>query len=326
MRRAAILAGVAGLLLLTALVVYEGLPGILDALNHAGWPLLLLVPAHVVPLLFDTQAWRALLAPINPGNRAGLLFLLWVSSVREAVARLLPSVGIGGEVVGVRLARLRLPDTAAVSATIVVEVLVTIGVLYLFAAIGLVLMAQLAARMGEVDLIAVALLVSLPLPLMLVWLLRRSLVFTQLHKFVEHVLGEGHRFALHLDGARLDAEVARLFAQPGRVAWAFAWQFPGYLLGALETWYALYLLGHPVGASAAVAIEALTQATRHATFLVPAGIGVQEAAVVLFGYVAGVGGDVALSLALVKRMREILFGVPALLSWQWLETRRLRAA
>jgi hypothetical protein len=53
---------------------------------------------------------------------------------------------------------------------------------------------------------------------------------------------------------------------------------------------------------------------------------VQEAAVVLFGYVAGVGGEVALSLALVKRMREILFGVPALLSWQWLETRRLRAA
>jgi hypothetical protein len=37
-----------------------------------------------------------------------------------------------------------------------------------------------------------------------------------------------------------------------------------------------------------------------------------------------VGGDVALSLALVKRMREILIGVPALLSWQWFEARRLR--
>ncbi|MGZ5198855.1 MAG: lysylphosphatidylglycerol synthase domain-containing protein [Telluria sp.] len=324
MRRAAILAGVAGLLLLTALVLYEGLPAIAGALDHAGWPLLLLVPAHLAPLLFDTQAWRTLLAPINRDNRAGPLFLLWVSAVREAVARLLPSVGIGGEVVGVRLARLRLPDTAAVTASIVLEVLVTIGVLYLFAAIGLVIMAQLAAARGEVGMLAAALLVTLPLPLLLVWLLRRSLVFTQLHKFVRRVLGEGHQLALQLDGARLDAEIVRHFAHPKRIALAFAWQFPGYLLGAFETWYALYLLGHPVGASAAIAIEALTQAARHATFLVPAGVGVQEAAVVLFGYVAGISGEVALSLALVKRMREILFGVPALLSWQWVEARRLR--
>jgi putative membrane protein len=326
MRHAAVLAGVAGLLLLTALVVHEGLPAVLATLDHAGWPLLLLVPAHIVPLLFDTQAWRTLLAPINRDKRAGMLFLLWVSAVREAVARLLPSVGIGGEVVGVRLARLRLPDTAAISATVVLEVLVTITVLYLFAAIGLLLMARLAVARDKVDIIGTALLVTLPLPLLLVWLLRRSLVFTQLHRFIVKILGDGHRLAIQLDGVRLDAEIVRLFAQPRLLARAFAWQFPGYLIGAVETWYALYLLGHPVGAGAAVAIEALAQATRHATFLVPASVGVQEAAVVLFGYVAGVGGEVALSLALVKRMREIVFGVPALLSWQWMETRRLRAA
>jgi len=37
----------------------------------------------------------------------------------------------------------------------------------------------------------------------------------------------------------------------------------------------------------------------------------------------GIDSDVALSLSLTKRMREVLFGVPALLSWQWLEARRL---
>jgi hypothetical protein len=78
-----------------------------------------------------------------------------------------------------------------------------------------------------------------------------------------------------------------------------------------------------LGLQAAIAIEALSQSTRHAGFLVPAGLGVQEAAVILFGHLAGVGGDVALSLALVKRMREILIGVPALLSWQWWEGRQL---
>ncbi len=87
--------------------------------------------------------------------------------------------------------------------------------------------------------------------------------------------------------------------------------------------FALKLLGHPVDIGAAIAIEALTQAVRHATFIVPAGLGVHEAGVMLFAHVAGVSGDVALSLALIKRMREIMFGVPALLSWQWVEARQL---
>jgi len=38
----------------------------------------------------------------------------------------------------------------------------------------------------------------------------------------------------------------------------------------------------------------------------------------------GVGGDVALSLALAKRMRELVPGVPALLSWHWFETVTVR--
>jgi len=59
---------------------------------------------------------------------------------------------------------------------------------------------------------------------------------------------------------------------------------------------------------------------------VPGGIGTQEAAVMLFAWLAGVSGDVALSLALIKRVREILWGVPALLWWQWVEARQLQQA
>ena len=118
----------------------------------------------------------------------------------------------------------------------------------------------------------------------------------------------------------------RLFAQPWRLAQALLWQFAGYLVGALETWFALTLLGHPVSLEAALAIEALTQAIRHATFIVPGGLGIQEAGVVLFGHLAGVSGEAALALALVKRAREVLFGLPALLSWQWVEARVVRQA
>ena len=318
------LGAIVGLALLTALVVMQDWGTILAALRHAGWALLLVAPAHLFTLTLDARAWRLLLDPFDPARRAGPMFLTWVASVREAVNRLLPAAGIGGEVVGVRLARLRIPDTSALAASVIVEVLMTIVVIYLFCGIGVVLMARLAAGVGQVWIIAASLLLSLPVPVLVWWLLRHGAPFERLEKWALRLLGPRNSVALQMDGERLDTDIRRLFRERARILRAMGLSLLSYLLGSFETWYALRLLGHPVSLQAAVAIEALTQSTRHASFLVPAGLGMQEAAVVLFGHLAGVGGDVALSLALVKRMREIVIGIPALLSWQWVEARRLR--
>jgi len=375
-KRLAYLGGIAGLVLFVGLVVHEGLPDLLQTLARAGWPLLLLVPLHLVPLALDAQGWRVLLEAIELGDskaciigsdtqvsrvllepiqrrnsqvsgidsdapsgrvslgpngqapRVGLPFLLWVAAVREAIGRLLPVASIGGEVIGIRLCRLRIADTTAVTATVIVEVLITLVVQYLFCGLGIVLLVALlthsAAGLNQIWTVSAGLLLSLPIPLAVYLLLRHGAVFQRIEAWAKHVFGAQHRFTLRLDGAKLDAEVHRLFAQPRRLAHALAWQFAGYLSGTFETWFALYLLGHPVSIGAAIAIEALTQAARHASFLVPGGLGVQEASVMMFAYLAGVSGEVALSLALIKRMREILLGVPALLSWQWVEARQLR--
>jgi putative membrane protein len=323
MKRLAYLGAIGGLALLTALVVAQGWGAILAAFRHAGWALLLVVPAHIFTLTLDARAWRLLLDPFDPARAAGPIFLTWVASVREAVNRLLPAAGIGGEVVGVRLARLRFPDTSALAASVIVEVLMTIVVIYLFCGIGVVLMARLAAGLGQVWIMAASLLLSLPVPVLVWWLLRHGAPFQRLEQWAVRLLGPTNSIPLQLDGERLDADIRRLFRERARILRAMGLSLLSYLLGTFETWYALALLGHPVGLQAAIAIEALSQSTRHAGFLVPAGLGVQEAAVILFGHLAGVGGDVALSLALVKRMREILIGVPALLSWQWWEGRQL---
>lgn len=326
MKRLAYLCGAAGLLLLIGLVVHEGWPALLQAFTRAGWPLLLLVPAHLVPLALDAQGWRVLLAPVDRARRASLSFLLWVAAVREAVGRLLPAAGIGGEVVGIRLSRLRITDTTAVTATVIVEVLITLVVQYLFCGLGILLITHTAVSQNPIWTVSAGVLLSLPIPVVVYLLLRHGAVFERLERWAKQLFGAQNRFAMRLDGAQLDAEVHRLFGQPWRLTQALAWQFAGYLIGSFETWFALRLLGHPVGAGAAIAIEALTQAARHATFIVPGGLGVQEAGVMLFAYLAGVSGEVALSLALVKRMREVLFGVPALLSWQWVEAAQLRQA
>jgi putative membrane protein len=291
-------------------------------LGQAGWALLWLVPFHALPLLLDAQAWRVLLAPRDPQMRASLPFLWWIATVREAVNRLLPAANIGGEIVGIRLTKWRVPDGAAVAASIIIEVLLTLVNQYIFTALGIVLLVAATQASEQTWTILSALALSLPLPILVGALLRYGKVFERMEKFVEGMLGKD--MAALLDGSSLDAEIRALYARHARLLVALLWQLSGYVLGAFETWLALYLLGHPVSVWAAIAVEASVQAVRHIIFIVPAGLGVQEAGLVLFGQIVGIDSNVALSLSLAKRMREVLFGVPALLSWQWLEARRLQ--
>jgi putative membrane protein len=307
-----------GIGILIALVLHEGVGDVMHVIGQAGFALLWLVPFHALPLALDAHAWRILL-----DRRASLPFLWWIATVREAVSRLLPSAGVGGEIVGIRLARWRVRDGSVVTASVIVEVLVTIAVQYAFSALGLVLIIASTQGVGAKP-IGLALLLSLPFPVLTVVLLRRGGVFHAIERFAARMFGGEHRLLQGIDGKRLDAEIDALMRRTGVVFRAFLWQFGGYLLGALETYWALAMLGHPVSLGGAVAIEALTQAVRHAAFVVPAGLGVQEAAVVLLAQMFGVDRDVALSLALVKRMREVLFGCLALGSWQLAELRRTR--
>jgi putative membrane protein len=322
MKIASAVAGLFGLIILTVLVLHQGFGDVMHVLGQAGWALLWLVPFHALPLVLDAQAWRVLLAPRDPHNRASLPFLWWVATVREAVNRLLPAANIGGELVGIRLTKWRMPDGAAVAASIIIEVLLTLVNQYTFTALGIVLLVAATQASEQTWTILAGLALSLPLPILVGALLRYGKVFERMEKFVEGMLGKD--MAGLLDGHSLDAEIRALYARHGRLMVALLWQLSGYLLGAFETWLALDLLGHPVSAWTAIAVEAATQAVRHIIFIVPAGLGVQEAGLVLFGQIVGIDSSVALSLSLAKRMREVLFGVPALLSWQLLEARRLQ--
>jgi putative membrane protein len=307
-----------GIALLIALVVRDGAGDVMRVIGQAGFALLWLVPFHALPLLLDAYGWRVLLR-----GRAPFAFLWWVATVREAVSRLLPVLAVGGEIVGIRLARWRVSDASAVSASVIVEVLVTIAVQYAFSALGVVLI--LAATGGDhAKTIGLALVLSLPLPILMGLLLRRGGVFHAVERFAARALGGEHRLLQGIDGAKLDAQIDALMRRTDLLLSAFAWQFAGYLLGAFETYWALALLGHPVSAGGAIAIEALTQAVRHAAFMVPAGLGVQEVAVVLLAQMFGIGREVGFSLALVKRMREVIFGCLALCSWQAAEIARGR--
>lgn len=319
-----LIAGLFGLALLIALIAWSGHGAILQLLDTAGWALLWLIPFHALPLLLDAEGWRLLLRPRDPQRLATLPWLWWIATVREAVSRLLPLASVGGELIGIRLALLRPLPGAAVAASVIVEVLLTLVNQYLFTALGLVLLLAATQDTNLLGSLAIGLAVSIPVPIALYLLLRHGSLFAKVEKALIGMLGEDSRIAALLgDAGLLDAEIRSLSRRYRVLAQALLWQLAGMIVGAFETWLALRLLGHAVSPQAALAIESLTLALRHFAFFVPGGLGVQEAGYVLFGQLVGLSAEVSVALSLTRRVRELGFGIPALLSWQWLETRRL---
>ncbi len=318
MRLAVRIALAAGLALLIALIMREG-SAILIPLAHAGRVLLWLVPLHALPILLDSLGWRALIARTRQ-TRVGTLF--WIASVREAINRLLPAANIGGEIVGIRLLADTGVDGVTAAASVTTEVVLTIFSQYLFVALGVVCLLKLTHTVELADDVLIGLGASLPVIVLPAVLLRYGSVFERMERLAVRVLGEEKLGFLAGQSASLDAAVRELFADRPRLLTTMAWQLTAMVSGSIETWLALRWLGSPVTFGAAVALESLTMTVRNFIFLVPAGLGVQEASLVGFGALLGINGDLALALSLVKRMREILFGVPALVSWYWVEGRR----
>ena len=322
MKFAAYCGALLGLALLTGLFIHEGYQAVLQALGLAGWALLWLVPYRMLYFLFYAIGWRALLRSNDERRQAGLGYMFWVTTVREAVDRLLPVASVGGSVVGVRLLRWRGIAAAPAAASVVVEILLTLIVLYLFTALGLLLLGLHGSEPLYRRFLLVFLL-SLPVPVVSALLLRYGSLFGRLASSLRPMLGDSLPAG---DTAALDAEIRACFQRWRSLLGAGVLQFAAFVSGSFEIWFALRLFGHPVDWAAALALESMTQAVRHFAFIVPAGLGVQEAGLVLFGHALGIGSELALAVSLAKRMREVLCGLPPLLSWQWLEGRRLHAA
>lgn len=318
--------GALGLALLAVLLVRSDVGGIVQALRVAGWGLLWLVPYRALFFLLYALGWDVLLRPYSRPRGVGLPYLFWVASVREAVDRLLPVASVGGSVVGIRLLRWRGMPTIAASVSVILEIVLTLVALYAFIAVGLVLLFGSRTGAGSLDGInyahlVLAFLCTLPVPVLTALLLRYGSLFSRLQRLLRPMFGD---LVPASHAGTLDGELAAALSRGRNLFAAGALQWLAMISAAFEVWWVLRIAGHPVSAVDAIVIESMTQAARHVAFFVPGALGVQEAGLLLAGHALGVGAELALAVSMAKRLREILCGLPPLVSWQWLELRRLR--
>jgi hypothetical protein len=77
---------------------------------------------------------------------------------------------------------------------------------------------------------------------------------------------------------------------------------------------------------AALTLDSILVVGRSLVFFIPNAVGVQEAAYAALSGVLGVPPVTAVALSLLRRGRDLLIGLPVLLCWQAMESRRALAA
>jgi len=307
------LLALAGVSLFVFLIVQQGFDDLAAALAAAGWGLGLLAAWHVVPLTLATRGWSGL---VDTGERRlpfrCLLRMRWIT---ESINGLLPVAAVGGDPIRATLLARRGVAGAAAGASVVVDLTVGIFAQIVFALLGLVV---LSSYLGSEDLI-VPILVGVGFSAAILttfYLVQRRGLFAGAAGLLRRVVG-GSVWEAWMGGARaMDEAIANLYRQRARLGVAAAWRLAGWISGTVEVWLAASLLGHPLSLPGALMLEAMGGAVRAAAFLVPGALGVQEGSYLLLGRLLGLPAETALAISLAKRVRELVLGVPGLLSWQ----------
>jgi hypothetical protein len=118
-------------------------------------------------------------------------------------------------------------------------------------------------------------------------------------------LGVRVPLALHEQMARLDTEIARVYAAPGAFAASVAAFFAGWCMGGVEVYIMMYLLDLSPNWRQAFTVEVLSVAIDALFFFVPAKAGVQEGGKALIFELLGLDPGKGLVLGIVRRLREL---------------------
>lgn len=317
MRKVAVLIAIGGVGLGTGLVVWFGAGKIWDALTAVGWGgFSAMIAWQFLIFLVLATAWHV----IYPGS--GWLILVWGRLVRDGATKILPFSGVGGLVFGARAIAIEgVSSTASIVSTLADLAVECIGEIP-FLLLGVVLL--LASRPKGAVLVPAAIgaaLVSLG-GAVLIWAGRHS---ARLFQMVGKRVARRWAICSQKQAVEVEREFSLVFTSLRRIGCGAGLHLVGWTSGGVTLWICYSLLGANVGLMRCMGIEALASAALSVAFLVPLGLGVQEASYVLIGSIFGVPAYLSIGASLLRRAGDIAIGAPALVSWQVVEARHLRS-
>jgi len=313
------LLGFAGAALFIALLIHQGVGQVLSAFATGEWGILGIVVYHLIPLLLDAIAWWVLFP--RP-DRLPLFQLFWMRWIGESISALIPSAAVGGDIVRARLAAIHGAPLPIAAGTVLVDITLGIFTQAGFTLLGLALLVAATGKNSFVVPTLIGILIAL-FAFAGFYFVQRLGIFRFLARIISRLAGSSDWQSLVQGGETWDRTIHSLYARRRGVVACCAWTMTSLVVGSGEIWLALWFLDLPDSFLNALILQSMVLTIRSAAFAVPAGLGVQEGGYLFVGSLLGIPGDGAFALSLVGRAREIGLGIPALITWQVVEGRRL---
>jgi glycosyltransferase 2 family protein len=315
MKWASLLAAAVGLALLGWLLVHFGVEAVFNSLLAVGWAgfaAICVIQAALIAVM--GIAWWALLP------RMKLWPAVWGRLIRDSASEVLPLSQVGGYVAGARAIVVAGVSGSIAAASTIVDVTLEFLAQIAYTAIALLWLLHLEPRARIAAPVAIGLTVAAVLAAGFLFAQRRG--FRLLDHFAG-ALGHGWAERTASGAGALHHAIIDVYARTLRLVGSFVLHLVCWVASAAEIWFALRLIGAPLGFGAVLVIESLLYAIRSVAFAVPNAVGVQEGAYILLGASFGLTPEVALAVSLLKRGRDFAIGLPALGAWQLAEGGRL---
>jgi putative membrane protein len=317
MKKAGIaLALLAGVIAAVYLIHWIGFASIFAAISRAGFGGLALLCAYALLVFVSLAfAWYFLMPPEH--RRTVPQFYI-ARLVRDSIAEISPFSPVGGMVAAARLMILKGMNPAYAAASVAADATTEAMAQVVFLAFGIGLgLTQFRHMEGSGPLtiwMLGVLLLAVPGIALLIFLQKKG-------------AGLAERMAARFfpqvnEGVSFRAAIEELYDSKSRLAASAALHLLAWIGAGIGTWISFKLVGGEIHFLNAIALEALLCTLRSIAAPVPAAIGVQEWGYAMLAPLFGLPAEMGVAVSLLKRAREIVLGVPALLYWQSIESRK----
>lgn len=297
-----------GIAVLVAIMLRAGAGSVARSLASLGFTgLLLIVLLHLPVVVAMAIAWRGVAGDLAGGSR---LKFLWARLVRDAACEVLPFSQLGGFLLGLSALGLRASEAVRGAISVGVDLVIELAAKLPYLLAGLLVVVALAP--GSKLLRPVLLVLALTAAAVCVPFLARRRMWRFLDAAVRAILhrweAAGTLFDSSMRQAELEVMLEQSLGRRSRVLGGFLLHLACWFAGAAEVWVVFTLLGKPIGAFQALAIDSIMCGFRTFAFMIPAAAGVQEASYVLAGAAFGIPANTAVAASLARRARDLLLG------------------
>ncbi|OPL16637.1 MAG: hypothetical protein AVO38_07520 [delta proteobacterium ML8_D] len=308
-----------GLTIFIWLFIREDLTGIFAILSIVKWKFFWIASYRVIPIIIDAFGWLMLFEKDMIPRFSNLVSARWIC---EAFNTLLPVAQIGGHFLRAKLIGKNSVDKAKAGATVVVDFTIGLVTQILFTLAGLILLIQESQKENIHSWIIIGIIAGLVAVSGFI-LVQRAGLFAIITRGINLLLRSRKIMGLIESSRNLDEQILDAYTRKNRLVSCGFWRLVGWMAKSGEIWLFLYFVGSPVTIQEAMILESLSTAFRSAAFAIPGGLGIQDGGILFIGIMIGLGPEEALALALAKRFREIIVGVPGLICWFILEGRQV---